>query len=249
MVTSERPVFEADGVSRSTCIHCENPIWMHEVGCKKCQTAMPDWKNPQCTEHPLGGGVVIFCPKPGEPLRELPGFRAMLEPSRHPRPDSPYPPYAPASPPSGPIPEPLPVARHPLIWKILDGIEQAREWTISQASSVKFAALRLRSRAWRLRDRVRRIIEISDEPKPEVTFSSFAFLHAQDSGKDPGTWCCPNCGGHGFGSDSVERLYSNGVTYYCTGVGQMQGEGCGYWETPYSPRSQGLGEPMTPERW
>lgn len=69
----------------------------------------------------------------------------------------------------------------------------------------------------------------------------FAFPHQQGATLSiPQKWSCPNCGGDCFGS----MRGAVGITYYChgnsLGTQSEQTPGCGYWETAYEPRRQGI---------
>lgn len=71
----------------------------------------------------------------------------------------------------------------------------------------------------------------------------FAFPHAQGvTLRSPQKWSCPNCGGDCFGSGTP--VEPGVTTYYCTGASlgtqTEQTQGCGYWETAYEPRRQGI---------
>lgn len=65
-------------------------------------------------------------------------------------------------------------------------------------------------------------------------------------------WSCPNCGGN-----TVRGTVPSGVlTYHCMGTQGSQGpqaarpdqQGCGYWETAYEPRLQGVDPKPNPIR-
>ncbi len=71
----------------------------------------------------------------------------------------------------------------------------------------------------------------------------FAFPHQQGSTlQAPQKWSCPNCGGDCYGSTNTQSPAT--WTYYCNGssLGTQteQTQGCGYWETAYEPRRQGI---------
>lgn len=79
---------------------------------------------------------------------------------------------------------------------------------------------------------------MSLQPVPR---KGFAFPHQQGATlQRPQKWSCPNCGGDCFGSGSPVGT----LTYHCTGnslgTKTEQTPGCGYWETAYEPRRQGI---------
>lgn len=77
--------------------------------------------------------------------------------------------------------------------------------------------------------------------QPKLPRKGFAFPHQQGATLQiPQKWSCPNCGGDCFGSTLIRREHA----YYCNGKSlgtkTEQTAGCGYWETAYEPRRQGI---------
>jgi hypothetical protein len=83
--------------------------------------------------------------------------------------------------------------------------------------------------------------ERSTERNALANAAGFAFPHPQGATLVmPQKWSCPNCGGDCFGSVNMPPTW----TYYCQGKSlgtkTEQTPGCGYWETAYEPRRQGI---------
>lgn len=79
--------------------------------------------------------------------------------------------------------------------------------------------------------------------RPGNPRKGFAFPHAQGvTLQVQQKWSCPNCEGDCFGSGTP--VEPGITTYYCTGASlgtqTEQTQGCGYWETAYEPRRQGI---------